>query len=161
MGRKLLSQISTARRDAGATCREWLRSSQLSGPEVRQALLSERLWRHRWADLRQNMSSTAQPVISGQKIYPLRFNVPDVPFSFHSLFRLRASVGAGFWRIVPVAVPHRSVQIRVYCCSATGAPSWQPVRFGLALAAHGLGARSRWRSLDVLRDQRNRMFFEH
>lgn len=30
-------------------------------------------------DLRQNMSSTAQPVISGQKIYPLPFNRPTLP----------------------------------------------------------------------------------
>lgn len=30
-------------------------------------------------DLRQNMSSTAQPVISGQKIYPLSFNLPTLP----------------------------------------------------------------------------------
>jgi type I restriction enzyme, S subunit len=29
-------------------------------------------------DLRQNMSSTAQPVISGQKIYPLSFNLPTL-----------------------------------------------------------------------------------
>jgi type I restriction enzyme S subunit len=30
-------------------------------------------------DLRLNMSSTAQPVISGQKIYPLSFNLPTLP----------------------------------------------------------------------------------
>lgn len=30
-------------------------------------------------DLRSNMSSTAQPVISGQKIYPIVINVPSVP----------------------------------------------------------------------------------
>lgn len=30
-------------------------------------------------DLRSNMSSTAQPVISGQKIYPIVINVPSIP----------------------------------------------------------------------------------